>query len=544
MKIALAQINPIVGDFDYNINKIISFVGKARQRDVDLVVFPELCLCGYPPLDFLSRGDFVNKSLSYLSYIVSETSNISVIIGAPTINKGLGKPFYNSAVLMQDKQIKFIYNKRLLPTYDVFDEARYFEPGTSCGVVEVCGRSIGITICEDIWTEKGFNPFEYPENPVYDLAQKGVDFIINISASPYYVKKIEQVKKLLFLQSSKYHIPFVYVNQVGANDELIFQGHSMVFSNTGKMILRAEDFKEDMVVWNVDNEEIGNLRPEYQVEDEMICALCLGISDYLKKTRFKKVVIGLSGGIDSSVVASLATIAIGPENVVGVAMPGPYNSPESLEDARELAKRLGIEFHVIPITEFFEQSKNTLNAVFKGIKEDVTEENIQSRLRGIILMAISNKFGYLLLNTGNKSELAVGYCTLYGDTNGALSVLGDVKKTYVRRIAKRINERFSYIPNRVITKPPSAELRPNQKDEDTLPPYEFLDKVIEMYIEEGLGAPEIVTTLGHRETVIRTLNMIKNNEYKRRQTPPVLKITKRAFGIGWRFPIAHGYKPV
>jgi NAD+ synthetase len=317
----------------------------------------------------------------------------------------------------------------------------------------------------------------------------------------------------------------------------------MVFDKTGEMILKAKDFEEDLIIWNIKNRIDVTVSSELKLEDELISALCLGISDYCRKLGFNKVVIGLSGGIDSSVVASLATLALGKENVLGVAMPGPYNSSESLEDAKILAKNLGIKFRVIPIDNFFEESKNTLKEVFKNREEDVTEENIQSRLRGVILMAISNKFGYLVLNTGNKSELAVGYCTLYGDTNGALSILGDVKKTLVYKIARRINERYSYIPERVLLKPPSAELRPGQKDEDSLPPYEFLDKVIEKYIEEGKGSDEIIEEIGEEELVKKTLNMIKNNEYKRRQTPPVLKVTRRAFGIGWRFPIAHGYKP-
>jgi len=543
MKIALAQPNPVIGDFEFNTNKIVGFIEQAKKKGAGLVIFPELSITGYPPLDFLNRTEFVEKSLIFLEKIKEASKDIGVLLGAVTLNKGKGKPFYNSAIFFKDGKKVFEYHKRLLPTYDVFDEARYFEAGNAPGILEIDGLRIGVSICEDIWTEKGFNPFEYPINPVQELREQKIDFIINISASPYYVKKIEEVKKLISIHCKKHSLPFVYVNQTGANDELIFQGHSMVFDKTGEMILKAKDFEEDLIIWNIKNRIDVTVSSELKLEDELISALCLGISDYCRKLGFNKVVIGLSGGIDSSVVASLATLALGKENVLGVAMPGPYNSSESLEDAKILAKNLGIKFRVIPIDNFFEESKNTLKEVFKNREEDVTEENIQSRLRGVILMAISNKFGYLVLNTGNKSELAVGYCTLYGDTNGALSILGDVKKTLVYKIARRINERYSYIPERVLLKPPSAELRPGQKDEDSLPPYEFLDKVIEKYIEEGKGSDEIIEEIGEEELVKKTLNMIKNNEYKRRQTPPVLKVTRRAFGIGWRFPIAHGYKP-
>ncbi len=542
MKIAIAQINPIVGDFEYNTNKIIDFINRSKNFGADLVVFPELSLLGYPPLDFLSRWDFVETSLNYLDKIASEARDIFVLLGLVTLNKNKGKPFYNSAILMKDGKILSSYNKNLLPTYDVFDEARYFEPGQGVGIFNIKDMKIGVTICEDIWTIDELNLCSYSKDPVSELADNQVDLIINIAASPYFAGKINQIKKIISTHTVKTKIPMVYVNQVGANDELIFQGHSMVFNGAGEMILMAKDFEEDLVIWDTKDLDKKHKEIEMDLEDELISALCLGISDYLKKLKFKKVVIGLSGGIDSSVVATLATMALGKQNIIGVAMPGPYNSPESLEDAKELAKNLGIEFHVVPITGLFIESKQTLKDIFSGKKEDVTEENIQSRLRGLILMAISNKFGCLLLNTGNKSELAVGYCTLYGDTNGALSVLGDVKKTWVYRIARRINEKFSYIPERILTKPPSAELRPNQKDEDSLPPYDFLDKVIELYIEEGLEPAKIIEKLGDRDLVLDTISMIKNNEYKRRQTPPVLKVTKRAFGIGWRFPIAHGFR--
>ncbi len=541
MKIALAQINPIIGDFEYNGAKIEEYVSKARKRGGDLVIFPELSLTGYPPLDFLNRAEFVAKSLRLIDEIKKLSKTIGILIGGVTLNPcKKGRPYFNSALFFIKGEKRIEYHKRLLPTYDVFDEARYFEPGEDIGTIEYEGVRIGITICEDMWTEKGFYPYEYKVKPVDELRGM-VDVVVNISASPYYVRKIEGVRRLVSIHSSKLNVPFVYVNQVGGNDELIFQGHSMVVNGEGKILARARDFGEDLVVWEVgEYQEIEE--EEMVLEDELIEALSLGIRDYCKKCGFKRVVIGLSGGIDSSVVASLATYALGRENVMGVAMPGPYNSPESLEDARYLAENLGIEFQVVPITSLFDEARNALSPVFQGMREDVTEENIQSRLRGLILMSISNKFGCLLLNTGNKSELAVGYCTLYGDTNGGLSVLGDVKKQMVYRIARRLNERFAWIPERVLVKPPSAELRPDQRDEDSLPPYDFLDRIISLYIEEEIGAEDIIEKLGGEATVKGILNLIKRNEYKRRQTPPVLKVTKRAFGLGWRFPIAHGYR--
>jgi len=365
MKIALAQPNPVIGDFEFNTNKIVGFIEQAKKKGAGLVIFPELSITGYPPLDFLNRTEFVEKSLIFLEKIKEASKDIGVLLGAVTLNKGKGKPFYNSAIFFKDGKKVFEYHKRLLPTYDVFDEARYFEAGNAPGILEIDALRIGVSICEDIWTEKGFNPFEYPINPVQELREQKIDFIINISASPYYVKKIEEVKKLISIHCKKHSLPFVYVNQTGANDELIFQGHSMVFDKTGEMILKAKDFEEDLIIWNIKNRIDVTVSSELKLEDELISALCLGISDYCRKLGFNKVVIGLSGGIDSSVVASLATLALGKENVLGVAMPGPYNSSESLEDAKILAKNLGIKFRVIPIDNFFEESKNTLKEVFK-----------------------------------------------------------------------------------------------------------------------------------------------------------------------------------
>jgi len=357
MKIALAQPNPVIGDFEFNTNKIVGFIEQAKKKGAGLVIFPELSITGYPPLDFLNRTEFVEKSLIFLEKIKEASKDIGVLLGAVTLNKGKGKPFYNSAIFFKDGKKVFEYHKRLLPTYDVFDEARYFEAGNAPGILEIDGLRIGVSICEDIWTEKGFNPFEYPINPVQELREQKIDFIINISASPYYVKKIEEVKKLISIHCKKHSLPFVYVNQTGANDELIFQGHSMVFDKTGEMILKAKDFEEDLIIWNIKNRIDVTVSSELKLEDELISALCLGISDYCRKLGFNKVVIGLSGGIDSSVVSSLATLALGKENVLGVAMPGPYNSSESLEHAKILAKNLGIKFRVIPIDNFLKSQK-------------------------------------------------------------------------------------------------------------------------------------------------------------------------------------------
>ncbi len=547
MRIALAQVNPIIGDFEKNLASIKDFVKRAVERSCDLVIFPELSLVGYPPRDFLDKPSFYEDSVKFIPAIKELSSNIGILLGLITKNDSFkGKPYRNSALFFHNGSILGCAHKRLLPFYDVFDEERYFEPGKETAILEWKGKRIAITICEDIWNREGILPRRYyPYDPVEELKGKNISFLVNISASPYYFEKLEKVVAPLLLKVSKeVEAPLIYVNQVGGNDELIFQGHSMVVSPTGEVLCRAFSFKEDLVVFDTDLLK-GDLRPEYENPiDQLIDGLVLGLRDYVRKCGFSEVLVGLSGGIDSAVTVSIATLALGSDRVLGVAMPGPYSSPESLEDAKELSRRLGIKLTVIPITDMFNVTCKALSEIFAGLQSDVTEENIQARLRGIVLMAISNKFGKLLLSTGNKSELAVGYCTLYGDMNGGLSVIGDVPKTFVYKIANRLNELYGWIPERIISKAPSAELRPNQKDQDTLPPYDVLDGILDLYINENLSFEEILEKGFDREITKQVINMVIRSEYKRRQAPPVLKVTSKAFGSGRRMPIAHGYREI
>ena len=543
MKIALGQINPLIGAFARNCQKICAYIRQAEEQGCDLIIFPELALVGYPPLDFLEKPDFYQESFLYWDPIVRAAGSIGVICGVVSRNEGnSGKPYYNSALFCHQGKIQGLVHKRLLPTYDVFDERRYFEPGQKAGWFDFKGRKLGITICEDIWTLEPFLPRQYyRSNPVQDLAVASIDCLINLSSSPFHIGKSEIVEQLLLHHALSIEADCVYVNQVGGNDELLFQGHSVVLDRQGRIAASGADFAEDLVVW--DTEQIGQKEQRAAVDkDELVfMALISGLRDYADKCGFKRAVLGLSGGIDSAVTACLAARALGPENVQGVAMPGPYNAPESFDDARELASRLGIGFETVPIGDLFEMSLKGLQGVFHGQQKDTTEENLQSRLRGLILMAFSNKFCSLLLNTGNKSELAVGYCTLYGDMNGGLSVLGDVPKKMVYRLAEYINSKYGTIPERIITKPPSAELRPNQKDEDSLPAYDQLDSILAAYVEEQMPAEKIISLGWDRSVVEWVVRRVTANEYKRRQAPPVLRVTSKAFGMGRIFPIAHGY---
>ncbi len=547
MLIALAQLNPLIGDFKRNIEKMEAFISEARYRCCDLIVFPEMSFIGYPPRDLLDQHSFVLHSKTYWSYIERMSSDIGIICGAITENPDpSGKPYYNSALFFYNRKLVAVANKRLLPFYDVFDEERYFEPGKETCCVEWKNKRLGITICEDIWNKEGILPRKYyPYDPVTDMKKNGVSVLINIAASPYYMGKINNVMiPLLKRVARETGAILVHVNQVGGNDELLFQGHSMVCLPNGQLAAKALSFEEDLVFFDTEK-EIGDKRDSiYDNIDEVIGALCMGLKDYVSKCGFKKVVIGMSGGIDSAVTACIAAMSLGPENVLGVGLPGPYSSKESIEDALEVSKRLNIEWTVVPIVDLFKSTLKALEPAFEGLEPDVTEENIQARLRGLILMALSNKFGRLLLSTGNKSELAVGYCTLYGDMNGGLAVLGDVPKTLVYKIAARFREKYNWVPERVITKPPSAELKPNQTDQDTLPPYDILDKILELYIEENKSYDEIISEGLDPEVVRYVIKMVDRNEYKRRQAPPVLKVTSKAFGTGRRMPIAHGYKPI
>lgn len=544
MKIALAQINPLIGDFSGNTQKIVSMTREARGRGADLVIFPEMALVGYPPRDLLDRPSFVRRSLSYWNAVAEASRNVAILCGAVAVNEEpQGKPLHNVALFFEKGRLKSVAKKRLLPTYDVFDEDRYFEPGREPAVVVCGGRRLGITICEDIWTEADYLPRPlYRIDPVRELKSHGIEVLINIAASPYHRGKAAWVGQLLRRHAMACAVPVIYVNQTGGNDELIFQGRSMVWNRQGTCVARAADFSEDLCLYDMDADE-GECRKvcENSVE-EVLHALVLGLRDYVKKCGFQKVVLGLSGGIDSAVTACVARLALGAKNVLTLAMPGPFNAPESLEDAQQLAAALEVPCAVVPIETLFHGTCQVLEPLFQGLPWDTTEENVQARLRGLLLMAVSNKLGHMVVNTGNKSELAVGYCTLYGDMNGGLSVLGDVPKTLVYELAAAINRRYGWIPRRILEKPPSAELRPNQTDQDTLPPYEVLDGILKAYVEEGKAVDEICAMGWPKDVVESVVRRVDGNEYKRRQAPPVLRVTTKAFGSGRRWPIAHGYR--
>lgn len=542
MRIAMAQIDPFVGDLEGNTRKICEYVERARKAGAELVVFPELSIMGYPPRDLLDKRGFVADSIRCWERIGKAGKGIGVIFGAVSINEGHGKPYYNSAVFYEDGELRSIAHKMLLPSYDVFDEERYFEPGKSVDWVDFRGRRIGITICEDAWNVPGYLPGPlYDVDPVCELGKISIDLLVNISASPYHLRKTAMVGELLKKQAGCVGAPLIYVNQVGGNDELIFQGHSMVWDASGKLLAAGPDFTEELILFDTEGDRGALQVSPCDPVSEAIGALTLGLRDYARKCSFERAVIGLSGGIDSAVVACLAVLALGAQNVLGVAMPGPYNAPESLTDAQELAQRLGIGFEVISIGELFSTALKSMSPIFGDLPHDFTEENLQARLRGMILMSISNKFNRLLLSTGNKSEISVGYCTLYGDMNGGLAVLGDVPKTMVYGLARRLNEEHGWIPERILTRAPSAELRENQTDQDTLPPYETLDAILSAYVEQRLPIRQIIDGGGDPETVRWVARRVELNEYKRWQAPPILRVTTKAFGIGRRNPIAHGY---
>jgi len=545
MRIGLAQINPTVGAFADNCERILCSAERAAREGCDLVILPEMALLGYPPQDLLDRDGFVSESLAYWQRIAEASRDVAILCGVVAPNEsGAGKPYHNAALFCSGGRVERVMAKRLLPSYDVFDEERYFEPGTEPAWVDHGGLRLGVTICEDIWTREPFGPGQrYRQDPVRDVAEQGPDLLINLSASPYHTGKGERIGELLAVHAREHKMPVLYVNQVGGNDELVFHGRSMVVNRDGEVTNRGADFAEDLLLWDSDGAgEALSPKSAASEEGEILKALELGLYDYIAKCGFSRVVLGLSGGIDSAVTACVAVSALGAENVRTVALPGPYNDPASLELSRDLAANLGTAFEVLPIDELYHGANQTLSRVFQGLERDVTEENVQARLRGLLLMAVSNKFGELLLNTGNKSELAVGYCTLYGDMNGGISVLGDVPKTTVYGMARLINAKHGWIPEGIISRPPSAELSPDQKDEDSLPPYHVLDDILNAYLEENLSLEEIAARGYDARTAEWVAHRIYTNEYKRRQGPPVLRVTSKAFGMGRRLPIAHGYR--
>ncbi len=543
MNIAVAQINPIVGDLTGNGRKIVTFARRAYEQQADLVVFPELAVTGYPPYDLLENPGFMDGVEQTIERIAAESpSDIGVLIGAPVRNpKPVGKRLYNSALLLAGGRIAARADKSLLPTYDVYDEYRYFEPATECSCIEWKGVRLGVHICEDMWNmEEGTSFRMYAENPLERLTQGGADVLISLSATPYAIGKREQRNRLIRGICRQFGIPLVLANQVGANTELIFDGTSSVHGPDGRLVAAAPAFEEALITWELGAyEEAAD--PTRSDLAELHDALVLGLRDYFNKTgAFEKAIVGLSGGMDSSLTCALAAEALGPERVCGVSMPTEYSSRGSIDDARALASHLDIEYHEIPVQRAFDTFRDMLAGVFEGTEPGVAEENLQARARGVILMGIANKFDYLVLATGNKSEMAVGYATLYGDMAGGLAILSDVYKTQVYELARYVNERAGreVIPENVFVKPPSAELRPGQMDQDTLPPYEVLDAILRHYIEGGDELDGIVQkTEQQRSLVHAILKMVDRNEFKRRQAPPGLRVSNKAFGTGRRIPI-------
>jgi NAD+ synthase (glutamine-hydrolysing) len=540
MKIGFAQLNPTVGDLKGNFDKILRSYERLAALGAELVITPELCVCGYPPQDLLFKSRFVPENIETVQRLHERVGGAALLVGFVDRNEGRGKPFHNAAALLERGKPMRKAHKSLLPTYDVFDEDRYFEPAAKVEPLEVHGRKIGVTICEDIWTEHYLPRPLYDVEPVRSLIEQGAEVVVNLSASPFSLNKPAVRREMVGALARAYRCPICYCNAVGGNDQLIFDGNSIAVSSSGDLVAQLPSFLEHEQIVDTDNEVAIDWRPN-GVPQDLMAALSLGTSDYLRKCGFKSGVLGLSGGIDSAVVAVIAANALGAENVLGVSMPSPFSSEGSIDDAEALARNLGIQYRQIPITKAFETMKAGLGDAFKGLPEDTTEENIQSRLRAVILMALSNKFGHLLLTTGNKSELAVGYCTIYGDMAGGLAAISDVPKTMVYELARWINREREIIPRSTIEKPPSAELKPDQKDQDTLPPYEILDEILRLYVEENLSARDIISHGFDEKTVRWVQRRVDLNEYKRQQAPPGLRVTTRAFGVGRRMPIAQKY---
>jgi NAD+ synthase (glutamine-hydrolysing) len=550
MRFAFAQLDLTIGAFDANFEAIRRAVVEAREQSAELVVFSELATIGYPPGDLLERPDVVSRNLRQLDRIASLTDDrLGILIGFVDRNpSGIGKLLHNAAALCVGGRVVDRYHKCLLPTYDVFDEARYFEPGGDARVLHLHGVRLGVSVCEDVWADPDLGGRSlYHRDPVMELVDLGADILINVSASPFELGKATQRRDLVRRYAAQSGRFFVYLNQVGGNDELVFDGHSVVVDPTGRVVVRAHDFSEDLLVYDVPTDgsegSVGELREVADsLEEEALRALVLGLRDYLSKCGFRRVVLGLSGGIDSALTAAIAARAVGPENVLGVAMPTRYSSEGSLIDAEALASNLGIDHRVLPIDDVFQAYLDGLAPIFDGLEEDVTEENIQARIRGAMLMALSNKQGRMLLATGNKSELAVGYATLYGDMCGGMAVIGDVPKTLVYRLARHLNRDRETIPESTLQKPPSAELRPGQVDQDSLPPYDVLDRVVAEYVEHNRSVDDIVERGLDRAQVEQVVCLINASEYKRRQAAPAIKITSKAFGLGRRYPIAAHYR--
>jgi len=544
MRILLLQLNPVIGDLAGNAEKVRQEVVSAGRDAADLIVTPELALPGYPPRDLLLFRSYIDKSLEVAGDLAADLEGYPpVLLGAARPSPSpVGRPLSNVALLLHAGKVARSFGKTLLPTYDVFDEDRYFEPARGPQILELGGTKIGISICEDIWNDADFwNQKRYHSDPIQELVSAGARCLVNISASPFTAGKQLLREKMLSGIARKYRIPLLYVNQVGGNDDLVFDGRSCAFSAKGELIARAAPFLEDRLALDLMGEHPGTIHPDdFSPEQEIWNALVLGTRDYIRKTGFRQALVGLSGGIDSSLVAAIAVEALGRENVLGVLMPSPFSSEGSVTDALALGRALGIRTTELPIEGIMGAFEATLAGEFSGLPRDITEENLQARIRGTLLMALSNKFGSLLLSTGNKSEVAVGYCTLYGDTNGALAVIADVPKTMVYRIARWLNARgpAPVIPDAVLTKAPSAELRPNQTDQDSLPPYDLLDEILHYHIEQHESAAEIIARGYDHGVVHRVTRLVKGAEFKRKQLPPGIKVTDRAFGTGWRMPIA------
>ncbi|MCK4871822.1 MAG: NAD+ synthase [Phycisphaerales bacterium] len=557
MRIALAQVDPTIGDLHANTALIVEAIRRARTEHADLVVFPELTIPGYPPKDLLLREGFVAQCMARAQEIAAACTDITAVVGLPRAAtdddprpNGRGRGVFNSLAVCRDGVIESWYDKRLLPTYDVFDEDRYFDSGSATVVIDVAERRVGLTICEDLWRAQDVNiRHAYPTDPVADLAAQHCDLVVNPSASPFFLGKPARHRALLADAARRCGAPVAHVNQIGGQDELIFAGNSCVSSAQGELIACAKGFESDLLLFDLDASPIAP--PDTPDELQLFRALTLGVRDYCGKCRFQSAVIGLSGGIDSAIVAVIAAAAIGGENILGVSMPSRYSSQGSRDDAADLAERLGLKYLTVAIEDMHLAVETAVWPHFQGLAPDETEENVQSRLRGLTLMAFSNKHGSLLLTTGNKSEMAVGYCTLYGDMAGGLAVLSDVPKTWVYRLCRWINDHHAAcgfaqppIPESTISKPPSAELKPDQKDTDSLPPYEILDEIIARYVELEQSASRIIEETGFDPAIVqRFTTMIDRNEYKRKQAPIGLKVTSKAFGFGRRFPIVQNYNP-